>query len=83
MISITNYEYDKYFIIAAWGESGGSCDAKKGTTKENKSWFVNCNWHVCLLKIKITNDLKNINNKTETVMSYGKLIFRYIDSHHH
>ena len=25
---ITNYDYDKYFSIAAWRKSGGSCDAK-------------------------------------------------------
>ena len=28
MIRITNYEYDKYFSIYAWGKSGGPCDAK-------------------------------------------------------
>ena len=28
IISIANYEYYKYFSIAAWGISGGSCDAK-------------------------------------------------------
>ena len=28
IIRITNYDNDKYFTIAAWGESGGSRDAK-------------------------------------------------------
>ena len=28
VISITSYEYDKYFSTGAWGKPGGSCDAK-------------------------------------------------------
>ena len=40
ILPIENYDYDKYFSTAAWGKSGGTCDAKvKGkyqkTTKEN------------------------------------------------
>ena len=25
---ITNYDYDEYFSVSTWGESGGSCYAK-------------------------------------------------------
>ena len=36
IVSITNYDYDKYFSIAEWEKSGGTCDAKKhNNTKEN------------------------------------------------
>ena len=28
IVRIRNYDYDKYFKIAAWGKSGGTCDAK-------------------------------------------------------
>ena len=28
IVRITNCDYDKYFSIAAWGKSGGTCDAK-------------------------------------------------------
>ena len=40
IVWITNYEFDKYFIIDAWVKSGGSCDVKvkeryKKKKKEN------------------------------------------------
>ena len=37
---------------------------------------------VCI-EIKITNDLRNSNNKTDTTMSYLNIIFHHIHSHHH
>ena len=40
IVRIKNYDYNKYFSIAAWGKSGRSCGAKLkerygNTTKEN------------------------------------------------
>ena len=29
ILRITNYDYDIFFSIAAWGKSGGSCDTKE------------------------------------------------------
>ena len=36
IISITNYDYDRYFSISAWGKLGGSCEAKVKENHQNK-----------------------------------------------
>ena len=43
IIRITKYDYDKYFIIAEWGKSCGSCDAKiKWKYQREKGRNVKC-----------------------------------------
>ena len=53
IVHITNYDYDKYFSIPAWGKSGVTCDAKergKYQKKERKVMFIiNYNCRVCFL----------------------------------
>ena len=37
IVRISNYDYDKYFSIYAWGKSGGTCDTKvKENTREKR-----------------------------------------------
>ena len=41
IIRITNYEYDKYSSISAWGKPGGSCDEKvKEKSRKKKGRHV-------------------------------------------
>ena len=42
IVRISNYDYDKYFSIYAWGKSGGTCDIKvKENTRETKVTLIN------------------------------------------
>ena len=38
---MTNYDYDKYFSISAWGKPGVSCDAKVKEKYQREEKVVN------------------------------------------